>query len=469
MPEPEWPTDETVSNMSDEMSKEAKANATARRPTRRAILRGGVAGAAAVTASVASAQSSSSWLENLASQGFGGGPKAQSRVASPAKDALNDLRPGKLPWRSDEMVQNVEAAIERYERIVASGGWPQIQQGRLLRLDDDDNRIVAIKRRLGMSGDLKAPQSYYSSPRFDEKLEEAIRSFQEQFGLRVTGRIDRPTAAQLAAPAQARLEQLKLNHKRIRDLTMGRIEDRYVLVNPAAYQLEAVENHQVQQRHRVIVGKPDRQTPIVRANIRALNFFPFWNVPDSVAHLDLIPRVRKEPDYLEKEHIRAYTMRGEPIDMRSIDWNGHIDLKQVRFKQDPGPHNALGLVRIDMPNSDIVYMHDTPMKQLFQQRVRPFSAGCVRVQDVFKLVDWLGRNEMGWDQPGRAQQIVDAGQAIDVTLSRQVPVYFTYITAWAEGDGQGVFRPDVYGRDGLRELMGERDTEAPPPPATLAP
>ncbi|CAN0496976.1 unnamed protein product, partial [Phaeothamnion confervicola] len=188
--------------------------------------------------------------------------------------------------------------------------------------------------------------------------------------------------------------------------------------------------------------------------IRALNFFPYWNVPDSVAHLDLIPRVKKEPEYLEKEQIRAYTMRGDLIDMRTLDWN-NVNLKQVRFKQDPGPHNALGLVRIDMPNSEIVYMHDTPMKPLFNQRVRPFSAGCVRVQDVFTLVEWLARYEMGWEQPGRAQAIIEAGQALDMNLTRPVPVFFTYITAWAEGDGRAVFRPDVYGRDGLRELIGE--------------
>lgn len=434
--------------------------------TRRAVLGGG---AAVVAPTVAAAQGGPfGWLENLANQGFGGGPRPPTGPPQRVVEQLNDLRPDKVPWRSDEMLGAVERAIDRYERIVESGGWPAISQGRLLRLDDDDPRIIAIKRRLGMSGDLRAPQGYFANPRFDERLEEAVRSFQEQFGLRVTGRIDRPTAAQLAAPARARLEQLKLNQRRLRDLTAGRIEDRYVLVNAAAYQLEAVEGYSVQLRHRVIVGKPDRQTPSIKATIRGLNFFPFWNVPDSIAMLDLAPRMRKEPDYLDKEHIRAYTPRGEPIDLSRIDWN-NVDTKQVRFKQDPGPHNALGLVRIDMPNSEIVYMHDTPMKQLFNQRVRPFSAGCVRVQDVFTLVDWLARFEMGWDRPGRAQSVVDGGQALDVTLTRPVPVYFTYVTAWAEGDGRAVFRPDVYGRDGLRELVGERDPDAPPPPATLAP
>lgn len=440
------------------------------RLSRRAVLGGATLGASTAVAGRALAQSPLGWLENLANQGFGTGPRTTGRDAPKAVEQPNDLRPDTVPWRSDEMLGNVDRAIERYERIVENGGWPAIPPGRLLRVDDDDDRIVAIKRRLGMSGDLRAPQGYFASTRFDERLEDAVRSFQEQFGLRSTGRIDRPTAAQLAAPARSRLDQLKLNQRRLRDLAMGRIEDRYVLVNAAAFQLEAVEGHTVRQRHRVIAGKPDRQTPVIKATIRALNFFPYWNVPDSVAHLDLMPRVRKEPDYLDKEHIRAYSARGDMLNMRSLNWET-IDLKHVRFKQDPGPHNALGLVRIDMPNSEIVYMHDTPMKHLFNQRVRPFSAGCVRVQDVFGLVEWIARYEMGWDQPGRAQAVIDAGQALDVTLTRPVPVYFTYITAWAEPNGQVEFRPDVYSRDGARELTGEGDPEAPPPSeaARLAP
>ncbi len=367
------------------------------------------------------------------------------------------------------MLAMIDTAIGRYERIVSSGGWPRIAKGRMLRLDDDNERVIAIKRRLGMSGDLRGTVGYFSSPRFDERLEEAVRRFQQQFGLRVTGRIDRPTLAQLAAPAEARLNQLRINQQRIRNLLIGRQEDRYVLVNAAAYQLEAVEKFEVKLRHRVIVGKPDRQTPEVKATIKGLNFFPFWNVPESVARLDLIPRLLKEPDYLEKEHIRVYTIAGNTeIDTRTIDWT-QVDPTKIRFKQDPGPWNALGLVRIDMPNPEIVYMHDTPMKPLFGQRVRPFSAGCVRVQGVFELVEWIARQEIGWEQPGRAQQVIDAGQPLDVTLTRPIPVYFAYITAWAEGDGRAVFRPDIYSRDGSRDLLAEHDAEAPPPPKTLTP
>ena len=125
-------------------------------------------------------------------------------------------------------------------------------------------------------------------------------------------------------------------------------------------------------------------------------------MPDSVAQLDVIPRLRKEPEYLQKEQIRVLSgdFNGTSSTRATIDWN-QAEASRIKFKQDPGPQNALGLVRIDMQNEHGVYMHDTPMKQLFQQRARPFSAGCVRVQDVFELVEWLARFEPIWGQPGR--------------------------------------------------------------------
>ncbi len=203
----------------------------------------------------------------------------------------------------------------------------------------------------------------------------------------------------------------------------------------------------------------------MRATIKALNFFPYWRVPESVATLDLIPRLMKEPDYLQKEQIRVLTgsFNGPEIDPHNIDWR-QADATKIKFRQDPGPQNALGLVRLDMPNEHGVYMHDTPMKPLFNQRGRAFSAGCVRVQDVFTLAEWLARYEPGWEQPGRAQEILQSSQAVDLNLTRPVPVYFAYITAWAEPDGRIYFRPDIYGRDGLQDLVAghERDPERGP-------
>ena len=386
-------------------------------------------------------------------------------------EVLDDLRPDATPWRSEAMIEALEQAIQHYQRIASSGGWPTIPGTRMIRPEDNDDRIPVLRQRLMISGELQRRQSDGFS--FGDDLEGAVRRFQSNHGLRVSGRVDKPTLQALNVSAQVRLAQLRLNQQRLRDLVSQRMEERYVLVNVAAFQLEAVERHQVELRHRVIAGKPERQTPTVRATIKALNFFPYWRVPDSVASLDLIPRLVKEPEYLQKEQIRVLTgsFNGPQIDTTNIDWR-MADASKIKFRQDPGPQNALGLVRLDMPNSEGVYMHDTPMKPLFNQRGRAFSAGCVRVQDVFTLAEWVARYEPGWEQPGRAQEILNGGQAYDLNLTRPVPVYFAYITAWAEPDGRLQFRPDVYGRDGLRDIAAahERDpAEGPAPPWTLAP
>jgi L,D-transpeptidase YcbB len=463
-----------TSGMSDKQRQTNGSERNARSVmTRRGALGRIALGVLASSSAASGALAQDNWFERV----FGtnvGARAATSPEDRKKPEILNDLRPDSTPWRSEAMIEAMEGAIQRYQQIADKGGWPLIPGARMIRPEDDDERIPVLRRRLAVSGELGRANATSNSFSFDGELELAVRRYQENNGLRVSGRVDKPTLASLNVPAQVRVQQLKLNLQRVRDLLQTRPEDRYVLVNAAAFQLEAVERGEVQQRHRVIAGRTERQSPVVRANIRAVNFFPYWRVPDSVATLDIIPRLRKEPEYLTKEKIRVVrgNFNGPEVDPSTIDWNTATSA-EFKFRQDPGPHNALGLMRIDMPNSEGVYMHDTPMKQLFQQRGRAFSAGCVRVQDVPKLVDWIARYEVGWDQPGRADAVTEAGNALDVNLTRQIPVYFTYITAWAEPkDGRVVFRPDIYGRDGLRDATAgrERDeSEGPAPPPSLAP
>lgn len=381
-----------------------------------------------------------------------------SRTPRSLPVSQNDLRDGATPWRSAAMLEALDDAIGRFEKIVRRGGWPHISGTRMIRPEDNDDRVPVLRQRLAVTAEYLGDAATRHIVESD--LETGVRLFQVAHGLRVSGRVERSTIAAMNVSAEARLAQLKLNRQRLLDLISPAPEDRYVLVNAAAFQLEAVERGVVQLRHRTITGKPDRQTPNLRAMIRAVNFFPFWRVPDSIATLDLIPRLRKEPEYLAREKIRALrgSFSGPEIDPSTLNW-AVAQASQIKFRQDPGPQNALGLLRIDMPNAEGVYLHDTPMKELFQQTSRAFSAGCVRVQNASKLVDWLARQEKGWADQGRSEDVIAAGHAIDLNLAKRVPVYFDYITAWAEpSNGQIMFRPDIYGRDGIRETSGTHDS-----------
>lgn len=431
------------------------------------VLAVAVAGMAVTFAGSAKAQAAEEFWKGF---GFGYADDAQKAEKPERKpDPQNDLRTDKVPWRSDEMLATIERAMGLYQRIVSAGGWPQIPGNRGMRPDDDDERVPALRRRLIATGDMRGG-GYADSYTYDTEVQDGVRRFQARHGLRESGRVDRQTLAALNVSAQERLDQLRINYQRVADLLQQQVEQRYVLVNVPAFQLEAVDQYQVERRHRVIVGRIGRETPTIRANIRALNFFPYWRVPDSVAKLDIIPRLQKEPGYLAQEYIRVYqdNFNGVELDPSQIDWF-QADYQKIKFRQDPGEKNALGLVRLDMPNSEGVYMHDTPMKQLFSQAQRPFSAGCVRVQGVFELAEWLARYERGWEQPGQVEAILNGGQATDLTLARPVPVFFTYITAWADGDGRVQFRADIYNRDGHQALSSVDDPDAPPPSAGLAP
>jgi len=419
------------------------------------------------------AQSDQAWWQAIIGRGsqLDAAPRGAEELRQRRREELQDLREGPTPWLSDVMLENMQIAIGRYEKLVARGNWPEVPGPRMMRPGDDDERVPVLRARLRASGELGPPRYSYEGFNFDGALEQAVRRFQARHGLRVRGRVDRPTFAALNISPSMRLQQLKLNYRRIQDDMRDRIPDRYVLVNVPAFQLEAVEQYEVQRRHRVIAGRQGRETPSIKATIQGLNFFPHWRVPDSVARSDLIPRLKKDPTYIEQEHITVSgngSYDGPPLDPRTIDWY-NADLSQLKFKQQPGEWNALGLVRIDMPNEHIVYMHDTPMKNLFDRPSRGFSAGCVRVQDVMDLVDWIAQYELGWEQPGRAAQVIEAGQPLDLMLNRPIPVYFTYITAWAESDGTVQFRPDIYDRDGSRAYAGDIDPDAPPPPITLTP
>jgi murein L,D-transpeptidase YcbB/YkuD len=211
----------------------------------------------------------------------------------------------------------------------------------------------------------------------------------------------------------------------------------------------------------VVVGRTDRPTPAIEAQIQRVNFAPYWHVPESIARRDLVPTLQKDPEYLTREKIRVYRDPRWQSEMSpsAIDWR-YVDGQPLHFRQDPGPWNALGLVRLDMPNAHTVYLHDTPMKDLFGRPDRSFSAGCIRVEDMPGLTTWILQGTPGWG-PQQVEAAIAERRQVDVTLARPVPVVFLYATAWPGADGRMEFRRDLYQRS---------PNDAPPdlPPTAVA-
>jgi murein L,D-transpeptidase YcbB/YkuD len=349
-----------------------------------------------------------------------------------------------LPTLSPSTVATTEQAIPQYESIVARGGWPTVPPTERLRLGDRHPSVTPLRQRLAMVGDLESNAGV--SNIFDSYVEAAVKRFQIRHGISSDGIAREQTFNALNIPAQHRLNQLKTNLVRLRSLS-GNLGPRFVVCNIPAAHIEAIEGGVAVSRHTAVVGKPDRPSPDVNSKIVEINFNPFWTVPVSIVRKDLIPRMQEQPDYLTKNRIRILDQHGTELTPADINWYSE-EAVNYRFKQDPGDFNSLGSIRINFPSPDGVYMHDTPMKNLFGDDFRFHSSGCVRVQNVRQLVDWLLADTPGWS-PQVVDAVVKNGERKDVRLKKPVPLHWVYVTAWAPADGVVQFREDIYNRDGL--------------------
>ncbi|HEV2628553.1 MAG TPA: L,D-transpeptidase family protein [Pseudolabrys sp.] len=349
-----------------------------------------------------------------------------------------------LPTLSPSTADTTAQAVGEYEGILSRGGWPRVPPVDRLRLGNRHRAVVALRKRLAVTGDLDAHAGLTDI--YDSYVEAAVRRFQARHGISIDGIVRPETISRMNVPCDVRVGQLKTNVGRLKALSKD-LGERYVMVNIPAAQVEAVENGVAVGRYTAVVGRPDRPSPDVNSKITAVNFNPYWTVPVSLVRRDLEPLMQKDPTYLTTEHIHIYDMHGQELQPSQIDWNSN-EAVNYRFRQDPGDFNSLGTMRIQFPSPDGVYMHDTPEKGLFGSDMRFHSSGCVRVQNVRELVEWLLRDTPGWSHQ-QIEETVKSGARIDAKLAKPVPVHWVYITAWATPDGVVQFRDDIYNKDGL--------------------
>jgi murein L,D-transpeptidase YcbB/YkuD len=355
----------------------------------------------------------------------------------------------------------LKQALVRLRKIEAGGGWSSVPYGPKIQKGDRGERIAAIKSRLIISGDLIAHENSVRDV-FDDSLERAIRSFQESHGLDADGVVGPATFAALNVPVGKRVRQIELNMERWRWLPRD-LGKRYILVNIAGFSLDVYEDNQQIMDMRVVVGRQYRRTPVFSKNMTYLVISPYWNIPPNIALKDKLPLIRKNPGYLEQERIRVFHGAGaemREIDPKTVDWATITGRNfSYRFRQDPGPFNALGRVKFMFPNKYNVYLHDTPSQELFAKTVRTFSSGCIRIEKPIELAEYLLRDYFEWT---REKILSTADRRIEQTvqIKKPLPVHLLYWTAWIDRDGRIQFRDDIYGRD---ELLAKALQEKTPP------
>jgi len=346
--------------------------------------------------------------------------------------------------------QRLQDALSRL-RDLEPANRPFDLPERSLNPGDTGGEVAALRRRLAYLGDLPEAENDNRGV-FDETLAEAVKRFQSRHGLEVDGIVGRQTRPALETPISKRIAQVKLNLERWRWLPRDP-GDRYLLVNIAGQELDVIENDRRTLHMRVIVGKPFQRTPSFASKIETVVLNPYWEVPYSIAVKEILPTLRSDPEYLARENMQVFKRleSGEPLDPATIDWT-EVSARNFpyRFRQKPGPDNALGLVKFLLPNKYSVYLHDTPAKTLFARARRCFSHGCVRLEKPFELAELLLHDEPGWSSE-RMKKTLETEQNYRIRLTRPMPTYLAYWTAWVDNRGIMHFRDDVYGRDARLE------------------
>ena len=338
--------------------------------------------------------------------------------------------------------QRIKEALLSYSAIQVRGGWPALPVDAKLAPGASGPEVALLRRRLVISDDM--PPEQEAGDIYDASVSGGVRRFQMRHGLEGTGSVDAKTLRALNVPVVHRIKQLEASLERLlgMDFTFA---ERYVVVNiPAAF-VEAVSHDKVERRYRVIVGKVDKPSPTLTAYITAVNLNPTWTVPLSITKNEIFARMRRDPTYISRMHMRVLGARDEELDPGSIDWSSERS-PNFTVRQDSGGFNALGNLKIDMPNPYSVYMHDTDTRRLFADDYRFNSHGCTRVDNVRDLAAWILEDVPGWNRAA-----IDAGIAAGVlkivNLPHKMPVAWVYLTGWVTHDGTVNFREDVYKHD----------------------
>jgi murein L,D-transpeptidase YcbB/YkuD len=367
--------------------------------------------------------------------------KPAAAASTPESRSAAALALSHEPTYDEGTAQRIREAALSYSDLAVRGGWPVIPADAKFALGVQGAHDDLLRQRLLISGDLVPDKA--SGP-YDDVLADGVKRFQSRHALAPTGSVTPRTIAALNVSVQKRIKQLEASLERLSNMNFE-FGQRYVVVNlPAAF-AEAVENDQVMRRYRVIVGKTEKPSPTLTAEITSVNLNPTWTVPSSIAKTEISAHMRKDPGYLSRMHMDVLDAHDAPIDPRSVDWSG-AHAPNFTVRQQSGTWNALGAVKIDMPNAYSVYMHDTNQRNLFSDDYRFDSHGCSRVDNVRDLAAWLLKDQPQWSRAAIDAEIA-TGQRQDIHLTRKVPVAWIYLTAWMTKDQTIQFRNDIYDQD----------------------
>ncbi|MBW1750669.1 MAG: L,D-transpeptidase family protein [Deltaproteobacteria bacterium] len=349
---------------------------------------------------------------------------------------------------------NLINALAKYRKIQEMGGWQPIGNGPVLKPGMKDARIPILRKRLLSVGELTV--SAHDFLLFDQQLEQAVISFQQRHYLEGDGVIGKQTLLALNQRVEQKIDQIRVNLERARWI-LHDLPDSFILVDIAGYTLVYYHRGKVIWKTRVVVGKPFHETPVFRADMKYLVINPTWTLPRSIITNETLPKIIKDPSYLQSNNFEVIDHQGNRVNPASINWYSYSGRSfPYGIRQKPGPHNALGRIKFIFPNSHAVYLHDTPSRSLFGKDQRAFSHGCIRVDQPIMLGELILKNDgKNWNKD-RIEAVIDTMKITTVKLNTHLSVMLLYWTVNASNGDNILFKQDIYGRDKalLKDLDG---------------
>jgi murein L,D-transpeptidase YcbB/YkuD len=363
---------------------------------------------------------------------------------------LHGLRPT-IPSYSKLMRELAE-----YRTIAENGGWGTVSAAGKIDPGDSDPRISHIRRRLEITEDL-SDLNNMNSDLYDQALKKDILYFQERHGLEADGVIGKASFAAMNVPVDIKINQIRVNLERYRWVTHN-LSENFIIVNIARYRAYVVKNSERVFETNVQVGTDLNKTPVFKSRLQYIEFNPTWTVPRSITVKEMIPKIKKDHNYLSDRNMVLLDASGKIVPMSSVDFSA-ISANNFPYtiRQEPGPGNALGEVKFIFPNKYAVYLHDTPSKYLFGKAKRSFSHGCIRTQNPLDLAEVLLEGSV-WDKQ-KIRETLDSKKTTRALIKEPIDVLLLYWTAGLYQQKSVFFYPDIYERDAQILMKLDRDVE----------
>ena len=356
--------------------------------------------------------------------------------------------------------------VNKYEKISNNGGFikiPKIKKS--LKKGNYYPEIKTIRQRLIQSNELEDNECLDESTKdcfelYDEELFLAVKSFQKSHGLIEDGIIGNNTIRNLNIPIEEKIRKIRVNLERMRWMprTLG---EKYLLVNIPDYTLKMYNKGEVKLDMAVVVGEYKNPTPIFSHKMSSIVLNPYWRIPQSIVKKEIIPKLLEEPNYLEDKEIKVFENwdhESMQYDTSNMDWSMYLDNDLIgtskeapmRFIQIPSNTNPLGRIKFMFPNRYSVYLHDTPLKELFKNNKRAYSHGCIRLSEPQELLKTIAQEDEGINYE-EAEEILSNIEKTDFDLVKKIPVHIVYLTTWIDENGKIQFRDDIYDYDKIQE------------------